>query len=105
MFVPSIHIAKKSPVTAGIDVADVSYGANANTLETKEPKLPRSSITAFLVDDSGKVTDHAAIVEREQKGKVVYFSFSPEYIYSLGEGWWTEDMGHLMSNALAYCLE
>ena len=106
MFVKSIHIVKISPVTTDVAIGmDVEYHANANTLETKEPILPRTSITAFLVDDSGKVTDHAAIVEREQKGKVVYFAFSPEYIYSLGEGRWTEDMGDLMFNALAYCLE
>jgi len=104
MFVPSIHIAKKSPVTAGIDVADIPYGANANTLETKESILPRTSITAFLVDASGKVTEHAAIVERVvHKGKVVYFSFSPEYVCSLN--WADNDLKQLMANAITYCLE
>jgi hypothetical protein len=103
MFVPSIYIAKLSPVTSGIAIgADVAYGANANTLETKEPILPRASIVAFLVDSSGSVTDHAAIVERGLRGKVVYFSFSPEYVYSLG--WADTDMKLLMSNALTYCL-
>lgn len=104
MHVTSIYISMRSPVTADIDVGTmIDYGANANILESKGSA--RTLVSAFLVDDSQQVTDYAAIVERNTGGgRVVYFSFSPEYVYSIGWAKGNLNMMLLMSNALTYCL-
>jgi len=103
MFAASIYIARESPVTADIDVGtEIIYGANANILESKGSA--RTIVSAYLVDKYGTVTEHAAIVEgKVGNGKVVYFSFSPEYALPLP--WADVDaIKLLMSNALTYCL-
>ncbi|MBO3804320.1 MAG: beta-galactosidase trimerization domain-containing protein, partial [Candidatus Brockarchaeota archaeon] len=100
--VKSIYVSRRSAVTEGIAVGSfIDYGANANTL------MPTSkgacSVSGFLVDDDGKITSHPAIVERRNcLGRVVYFSFSPEYVYSLG--WANDYMKLLMANAVHYAL-
>jgi hypothetical protein len=86
----------------GIKVGSfVDYGANANVLEP-DGRSARY-VTGLLVDGSGKITSYPAIVEREYcHGRVVYFSFSPEYVYSLGRA--SRDMKLLMANAVQYAL-
>jgi len=100
--VKSIYISRRSAVTKGIAVGSlIDYGANANTLMPTS-KCARS-VSGFLVNDAGEITSHPAIVERQNcLGRAVYFSFSPEYVYSLG--WANDDMKLLMANAVNYAL-